>query len=768
MRVVLLTEHSGIGGGETGILNLMPSLRELGIRPLLVCPAGPLNQTAHGLGLDVETLDLPPVHLRARIWPSLSPRTLGRLSKLIRTRGVGIIHAESLLGLIYGGIAARASGIPCVASYYGYWPMTRAFRLAYRLLCDRFYAIAHCVADELSGKARLPEEKVRIIPNEINPAFIAELPSQAEARRILGLPADDFIIMQIARFQAIKGQMTMLQAFKHLLAGRVSENRDATVFAAKTGGVPVFQNSKLIFVGGTMGALPDEVEYRHQVECAATEPELRDRVVFLGYRTDIAMLIRAADVIVSPSDYETFGMAVVEAAAVGTPVVATNVGGPGRILSELYGAEADKQLTPPKDPVALARAIGYALTHRDRVEETARMARVKARQTYGPGSKAAALVEEYRQLDPEFATKPALERPEKFFASLRMTGSEGTPRHQEPGTRNQELRTAVSLICTVLDEAHGLLGLLSSLSRQTRLPDEVVVCDGGSTDDTVRILEDFAPTFPRPFRVIRIHGTIAAGRNAAIRAASYPIIACTDAGCEIDPDWLAEIVKPFESDRAPDVAAGFYRTRRETLFEKCGGSLTASTWRARPDTFLPSARSVAFRKSAWAAVGGFREELRSAEDTAFDLALKAHGYRFILAPRAMVTWRPRGSLRQVFRQFRGYASGDAHGQIRARKYLRLSMRYALWVALGIAALITPAHVPLLLLLAFTLVAYWGVWAVHGVRNGQDVRGAAIGPLVKLAMDLGSMVGYVRGILTRRRDLSQYARARPRQMKGATK
>ncbi len=89
----------------------------------------------------------------------------------------------------------------------------------------------------------------------------------------------------------------------------------------------------------------------------------------------------------------------------------------------------------------------------------------------------------------------------------------------------------VSLIATVKNEAHALARLLDSIGAQTRLPDEVVIADGGSTDDTARRIEPWGAAQPFPVRVVIVPGAnIAQGRNAAIRAARGALIAATDAG----------------------------------------------------------------------------------------------------------------------------------------------------------------------------------------------------------------------------------------------
>ncbi|MSQ10838.1 MAG: glycosyltransferase, partial [Dehalococcoidia bacterium] len=93
---------------------------------------------------------------------------------------------------------------------------------------------------------------------------------------------------------------------------------------------------------------------------------------------------------------------------------------------------------------------------------------------------------------------------------------------------------------TVLNEAASLPTVLQALEQQTRLPDEVVVVDGGSTDGTLAMLHGY--TGPLTLHVLQLPGAnISQGRNAAIEAAAGSAIAITDAGVRLEPAWLAAL-----------------------------------------------------------------------------------------------------------------------------------------------------------------------------------------------------------------------------------
>src|SRR5258708_29244497 len=188
----------------------------------------------------------------------------------------------------------------------------------------------------------------------------------------------------------------------------------------------------------------------------------------------------------------------------------------------------------------------------------------------------------------------------------------------------------VSLCITTFNEEKTISKLLESIFNQTRLPDEVVIVDGGSTDETMEILSAFqASRITKkcdPSTALRMTRSkkrisIARGRNLAVKNARYPIIAMTDGGCVADKRWLEKILSPFQGSRMTQVVAGFYRMIGKSDFQKALKPFLGTM----PDkfnnkTFLPSTRSIAFKKSVWKIVGGFNEKLdRVAEDTDFNL-----------------------------------------------------------------------------------------------------------------------------------------------------
>jgi glycosyltransferase involved in cell wall biosynthesis len=320
----------------------------------------------------------------------------------------------------------------------------------------------------------------------------------------------------------------------------------------------------------------------------------------------------------------------------------------------------------------------------------------------------------------------------------------------------------VSVIATVLNEGESIRRLLDSLAAQTRLPDEVVLVDGGSTDDTLAILEGYAAEGRLPLRVISRPGTnISQGRNAAVDAATGEIIASTDAGVRLSPDWLAALLEPFERPGADHVAvvSGFFLPDPRTDFEVALGATTLpALGDIVPQRFLPSSRSVAYRKAAAQVVGGYPDWLDYCEDLIFDFKLRERHGPFPFAPSAVAYFRPRPTLTAFMKQYYRYARGDGKADLWLCRHL---MRYLTYLV----------ATPLLITLTLLHSPWWGLGFLAGgafmfgtpfKRLRRMTRGWAFlrrlqvfawVPVIRVAGDVAKMAGYPAGVWWRMRGRS---------------
>ena len=208
--------------------------------------------------------------------------------------------------------------------------------------------------------------------------------------------------------------------------------------------------------------------------------------------------------------------------------------------------------------------------------------------------------------------------------------------------------------------------------QQTVLPDEIVIVDGGSADGTWEKLQTLARTSAVPVQLKQQRCNIAAGRNQAIELTTADIIAASDAGSFPAPDWFAEITRPLLNDTGLDVVGGCSVPKIENEFQKLIQLLDGPEPAPRTGTEVyPSSRNVAFRRQAWADVGGYPEWLTlTAEDALFNFELHQLGKIFSYNAAAIVHWPVRENAAAYFRMLYHYGYGSAEARLHARYFWR--------------------------------------------------------------------------------------------------
>jgi glycosyltransferase involved in cell wall biosynthesis len=311
-------------------------------------------------------------------------------------------------------------------------------------------------------------------------------------------------------------------------------------------------------------------------------------------------------------------------------------------------------------------------------------------------------------------------------------------------------RLRVSLVATLYNEAKGLKAWWESILSQTRRPDELVVVDGGSRDGTPEILAELSASAPFPVSVEVVEGCgIAAGRNRAIEKVSHPVIAVTDGGCVLHPEWLERLLRPMEED--PDIAlvAGFYRPLAEGFFQEVVACATIPLpEELDEESFMPSSRSIAFRRKVWEMVGGYPEWLETGEDMYFNFRWKELAIRHAVASDAVVFWPMREDARSLFRQYFRYARGDGVAGMYPRRHL---LRFSAYGCLS-SALLRRKKMELALLAAAGCAyasRFWRRVPVY-VTGGPATRAMAyaVVPALLFYIDLAKMAGYLDGLRRR--------------------
>ncbi len=244
----------------------------------------------------------------------------------------------------------------------------------------------------------------------------------------------------------------------------------------------------------------------------------------------------------------------------------------------------------------------------------------------------------------------------------------------------------VSVCITTFNEEQSIEKLLKSILSQTKVPDEIVIVDGGSTDKTVERIRNY-----KKVRLIISKGTsIAKGRNLAVKKAIYSMIAMTE-------PFLGIMPSKFDAEK-----------------------------------FLPSTRSIAFKKSVWEKIGGFNEKFdRAGEDTEFNLQLSKFNFQIERKKSAIVYWEVPDNLVGAMKKFLYYARGDAQiGEFTKHniKVITIFLRYILFLFIR----------PLFFVYLF--------WAIYKHRKfTKNWRQRIYTVIIQLASDFSVMLGFLNGI-----------------------
>jgi glycosyltransferase involved in cell wall biosynthesis len=346
-----------VGGSSENTVSMIEQLARFGYAATLVLgpeSEGPTVEAARRRGCRVVELD----GLVREVSPARDVAAVVQLYRLFRRARPQIVHTHTSKAGFVGRLAARLAGVPAVIHqphghiFYGYWSRRRTAmfvaleRVAARWTDTLVALTPREIAENLErGIGRAAQYAVVPSPVPIE-TLRASAPSRAAARAGLGLGPDVYVVAGVGRLVPIKGFDILVAALPELTAR-----------------VP---GAQVVLIG-------DGVE-RAALEAQAAALGVAARLRMSGARSDVIGLLPAADVLAAPSRNEGMGRVLVEALALGLPVVGTRVGG---IADVILDGECGL-IVPPEDPGALAGALVELGLDRGRRAKLAAGARPRA------------------------------------------------------------------------------------------------------------------------------------------------------------------------------------------------------------------------------------------------------------------------------------------------------------------------------------------------------------------------------------------------------
>jgi glycosyltransferase involved in cell wall biosynthesis len=361
VKVLYLNHTSQVSGAERSLLSLLGGLSG-DVAAAVACPEGPLAEAVRDIGVPVAQVPGTDGSLKLHPWHTTRgvldiARATWAVRRLAARLDADLVHANSIRAGLAASFAASVGGPPAVVHVRDCLPPGRISSLtigaigkrAAVVLPNSHYTGATFARVHSTAVTRVVHSPVEL--ERFDPATI----DRSDARARLGLDSSTFVLAVIAQITPWKGQDDAIRILG--LLERVEPDLRLLLV-----GSPKFVSGATRY---------DNRAYARGLERLTESLGLSDKVAFLGERDDIPEILRAVDLLLVPSWEEPFGRTIIEAMAMGVPVVATEVGGP----AEIVRSGEDGLLVPPRRPENWVRAISELIGNPALRREMGRTAR---------------------------------------------------------------------------------------------------------------------------------------------------------------------------------------------------------------------------------------------------------------------------------------------------------------------------------------------------------------------------------------------------------
>lgn len=308
----------------------------------------------------------------------------------------------------------------------------------------------------------------------------------------------------------------------------------------------------------------------------------------------------------------------------------------------------------------------------------------------------------------------------------------------------------VSLIIPVFNESQTIEKLIATIKNQSFYPEEIILVDGGSTDNTVQLIKLTTEKDNRFHLIEAGRAMPGKGRNIGAERAIYSWIAFTDAGIELDKHWMEILVKKAMENEEPDIVYGNYSPQINSFFDKC--ATIAYVPALHPGKIrTKSIVSCLLKKEVWKKAGGF-PDWRATEDLIFMEKAEQLGYKVFFAPGAMVYWQLRPDIGSTYKKFELYSKYNVWAGRQAYWHYGIARQYAM--------------ILMTILLSIFLSWYWllilPLWMIariakrilshryeFGLKSLFNPGIFFMVMIITLVIDAATFSGWVKAIVTKR-------------------
>ncbi len=343
MRILLFSTHLDIGGIPRHLLSLSGELVAKGHEVFVASSGGKWEGLFQEKGARLISVDLrTKSELSPKVW-----KTVGRLNRFLRENPVDVIHAHTRVTQVAAAVLSRLRGIPALTTCHGFY-RPRLGRRLFPCWGEKVIAISGAVRDHLIQDFKLPEGRVRLIPNGVDLRQFRPIDDEERQnlRKKLNLPTEGKIIGSVSRLIADKGHDNLLESIALLQSH--------------------YPTASLVLIG--------EGNFRNHLEKLSRKLGISEKVYFRGEVSDPTPYLLSFDLFVHPAEWnEGFGLAPAEAMACGVPVVASKSRRGG--LRMFITHKVSGYLLENNDPYTLREAIDELLKDPNLAEQVGRNGR---------------------------------------------------------------------------------------------------------------------------------------------------------------------------------------------------------------------------------------------------------------------------------------------------------------------------------------------------------------------------------------------------------
>jgi len=312
-RILYLSDMVGLGGGEISLINHLSNIDRNKFLPVVLCPiTGMLTDELLKIG--IETKKVYWKRIRKLYGPILYYPFFSfiRLLSFLKNESVDVVNANSFNAMTLIAPAAKLLDIPMIWTCHGWWPTGKASGIFINHFVDKVIAVSGFVKNKLLMEGFVTSQKIIKIHLGIDHSKYSNVGSGKAVRREFHISKNVPVVGMIGRFQKIKGHNVFV--------------RMATEIIKK------HYNVQFMMIGSEVFGDSSESDYGREIHNLIMKNGLGEKIVLTGFRYDIPRILKALNVLVVPSEVETFGMVVLEAMATGIPVVSCAQGGPREII----------------------------------------------------------------------------------------------------------------------------------------------------------------------------------------------------------------------------------------------------------------------------------------------------------------------------------------------------------------------------------------------------------------------------------------------------